>query len=302
MSLALPLAFKHRQMVDVIPPLGQLAQFVRHRGLSDRATKVVHALFGGSGDYMYRQQFVKARKQAAVAEENVAATNFASYHLDNFSHTYFANRMRKRRRVAHERTDANWTAFGRTFTSVDIATLKYSPAQRLWPASGDFIRTPSGDAVVAALIDKCYIMGWSDKYTLSASRAAKDYGHPVGTKSRPASAKQRHIFGSKYRPVELLSANISSNAGLMSTVHYAVDHMDPTYYQVLRVDINIWYRMMKAMATPLFQKFAIIYPNVSFMLAPWHSLKMFAIQIWQSLCPGAHPFVGADKRHTHNYA
>ena len=126
--------------------------------------------------------------------------------------------------------------------------------------------------------------------TIYPGRQAKEYCHPMGTQSRQAEDRLKHIGGTKYRPLELLQENIGSGIGLINCLRHLGEHMEPDAYGMVRSDINIWWRVVKAAARPQLSAFRDKYGHVVWFLAPWHSLKNLANQIWATLAPGTNTF------------
>ena len=117
---------------------------------------------------------------------------------------------------------------------------------------------------------------------------AADYGHPVGLVNRPEMANYRILDGTLYRPIELMPFNCSSNKGLLKVLEDVTDlHVHAKHYVMYRVDINLYWRLIKFLARKCNQQYRQQNDHVCFFLSVWHSYKYLATEIWNTLCTGA---------------
>ena len=157
--------------------------------------------------------------------------------------------------------------------------------QSAWPELGNF----TNEEVWRCAIREICTAARTLPSSLSPSSAADagDYGYPVGVRSRQAPPTKR-LPGSIYRPLYLSAADCSSSYGLLYIVlRLQAEYGNKGVHQLVRVDINLYWRVMKAACTQHFQGVLAGLKNITFALSPWHSMKQLATEIWHTLCPGA---------------
>jgi len=290
--LAPPSSKRDDSQQQPLPPQGQLCRYLRLRGTSVRGVQSIQSLLG-VGDGRYRHLHARSQRQYFQNDNRLEESWLPTYHVDNFSKCYYASTVRKQPGLGHERSEANWTACGRTFTLVPKSAVLRPPhgALPLWPANGAFHELP--DVCVQLDAEPMQIAshpafpdGFSEG---SASAAAEDYAHPLGTQTRTLKPPPYDIQGTRYRPLELLAENIGSGQGLFNVIRYLCARLPSDSYQIVRADINIWWLVLKACNHASFAPFLKDYGYIAWVLPPWHNLKHLALTIWGVLAPGNPP-------------
>jgi len=232
----------------------------------------------------------KLMAEHAKAEEEAAESWWYTNHFDNYCHSYWHKSLRLTS-TGTDMSSGNWTAHGVTYTAVPAASMFFGSQepQATLPPSGNFLDLPHLVEDELRAIDRL-LLGPSalHHYRLSSPAAeAKDYGHPLGCRHKPDSWRKKLVPGTTYRPTHLAPDNCSSSCGLVASVARIVDEdRDDRSYRLYRIDINLYWRLMKAQARASSAPFNTCLRHVCFFLSPWHTMKQLAQEIWHTISPG----------------
>ena len=183
---------------------------------------------------------------------------------------------------------SSWTAWGYTFSALDLScsalSLPAGNVPRAFPADFDYAAGAHADASLEALrafADRRnpVTMGYH-----SHAAEADDFRYPLGSGEH-----NRQKVGTAYQPLDLLDHDCQSNKGLIRVLcRVAVDLAVPRGPPLVRLDIGIWWRLVKGFANGSLGRLGEKLAGVTFYMAPWHSYKYLALKIWDSLCTGSH--------------
>ena len=228
-------------------------------------------------------RYVRAKASTAYdfVIGRLAANFWRTHHFDNYSHKYYIKAFSPSKSTYRP---AAWTAWGFTLTDINIDSLPVVVGKPAFPANMDYT---DGDLMelslsrVKTLAANDSLLGglWRDGIAAQAA----DFRHPLG-----AGGPHRQRVGTAYQPLELQPFDCQSNQGLIRVLcRVGIDLCAPQGPPLVRLDIGIWWRVMKSFASGRLGSLGNHLRDVVFFMAPWHSYKHLACKIWDSLCPGA---------------
>ena len=200
-----------------------------------------------------------------------------SFHFDNYAHAYYVKACAASTSTYRA---GSWTAWGFTFTDVDLDDSRLQGPRRAFPNDFDYTNGTWATAAVLKL-KQCARTCNVDAYC-SAAAVNSDYKYPLGSGEHT-----RARVGTAYQPLDLLDQDCQSNKGLIRVLCRVADHLAaPQGPALVRLDIGIWWRLMKAFSNGSLGPLRQALSEVVFYMAPWHTYKHLAVKRWESLSTG----------------
>jgi hypothetical protein len=213
------------------------------------------------------------RKRGDKLDEYVDSTRqitkdfLTFFWIDNFSKQYIKTYLNKGSYIS-----CNWTAMAVTKTS-DLP-IQYLPDKPAHPSADNFMNEEVLNSTVQE-VNRAITEG-------TIYRANDEYHVPP---LPPKTKKNEHNFSndvlSNFFPLHILSDNIASDIGLDTILSSQIfPLMNSERYSVMKVDINIYTRLLKRLI-PI-ERYKFFSKRLVLFLGTWHIFKVAAEVLWRS--------------------